>query len=324
MQDVIEELYAPLLLKSGFVPQPDDRRFGPMGTCWRQASDSGEGYYWTYGQKNLFDIKIHDFYFYEDSFLTFQLPECLSITYYESISGEELSPYRRLNAGCIKSFIGGQEPYQILIHKNIPITSIGIEITPAWYEDYLKKQYPGEYVNPMEAFQFVDQTDHFPEMQRLLIQVRDYRGEGIAAKLFYESKVAEAVSLIVERHKAHVLNSDAAKAPLSDADRRHLEDVRAYINDHYSFELPQERLAKIACMGSTKLKSSFKQMYHCTITEYIQNRRMSQAEHLLSSTDLTIGQVAQAVGYHKASRFSELFRKNTGFLPAEYRKLLKK
>ena len=29
------------------------------------------------------------------------------ITQYDSISGEELSPYRRLSAGCIKTFIGG-------------------------------------------------------------------------------------------------------------------------------------------------------------------------------------------------------------------------
>ena len=71
--------------------------------------------------------------------LEFSLPECLSITRYDSISGEELSPYRRLSAGCIKTFIGGYTPYKALIHKNIPIRSIGIEIAPAYYGDYLKK-----------------------------------------------------------------------------------------------------------------------------------------------------------------------------------------
>ena len=77
---------------------------------------------------------------------------CLSVTYYESISGEELSPYRRLTAGCVKTFLGGMEPYRVLIHKNIPITSIGIDITPAYYETWLKRQYPEEYVHPLEAF----------------------------------------------------------------------------------------------------------------------------------------------------------------------------
>lgn len=318
MTDVIEELYAPMLLKSGFVQEPDNDRFGQMGTCWKINNEFGSGYYWTYGQKDLFDIKIHDFYFNEDRIMEFCFPEFASITWYESISGEELSPYRRLNAGCVKSFIGGQAPYQMLIHKKIPIVSVGIEIMPAYYNGYLKQQYPSEYVDPITAFRFVDQTDHFPEMVHLLKSVRDYRGEGIAAKLFYESKVAQAVSLVVEHQKKQ---PETHPARLSEADRTHLENVTAYINDHYAYELPLDRLAKIACMGTTKLKSSFRQQHECTITEYIQARRMSQAEHLLSSTDLSIGQVAQTVGYQKAGRFAELFCKSTGFLPGEYRRM---
>ena len=66
--------------------------------------------------------------------------------------------------------------------------------------------------------------------------------------------------------------------------------------------------------------SCFKKYYDCTITEYVQQRRMSQAEYLLAYTELTVGQVAQTVGYSTSSRFAELFRKSTGLLPLEYRK----
>ena len=72
---------------------------------------------------------------------------------------------------------------------------------PAYYEDYLKKQYPDEYHNPVEAFRKIDQTTDFPEMSRLLTELQNYRGDGIAAKLFYEGKVAEALSLVVEYQK---------------------------------------------------------------------------------------------------------------------------
>lgn len=74
-------------------------------------------------------------------------------------------------------------------------------------------------------------------------------------------------------------------------------------------------------MGTTKLKTSFKQLQGCTITEYIQQRRMSQAEHLLIDTDFTMGQIAEMIGYSTSSRFAELFRKSTGLLPIEYRKM---
>lgn len=316
MEGAIHELYSPALRACGFVPEPENHRYGPNGLCWRLEGEHGAGHFWTYCQKDLFDIKIHDFYFYRDSLLTFELPECLSITHYESISGEELDPYRRVEAGCVKTFLGGQAPYRVLIHKNIPIVSIGIEVTPAYYETWLKQQYPDEYVHPLEAFRTVDQTDHFPEMVRLLDQVKNYRGEGIAARLFYEGKVAEAVAMVVERGRTR----PAAPKEISQADRLQITNVTAYINDHYAANLPQERLARIACMGSTKLKTVFRQVNGCTITDYIQQRRMSQAEHLLAETDLSIGQVSQSVGYRSASRFAELFRKSTGFSPGEYRR----
>lgn len=38
-------------------------------------------------------------------------------------------------------------------------------------------------------------------MAKLLHEVKVYRGDGIAAGLFYEAKVAEAVSLVVEEQK---------------------------------------------------------------------------------------------------------------------------
>jgi AraC-like DNA-binding protein len=315
MENVVEELYYPLLQSFGFIPQPDDQRYGSMGTCWAMPEDKGGGTFWIYGQTDLFNIKIHDFYLHEDSLFEFLLPGCLGITYYESFSADELSPYRRVSAGCIKAFIGKETPYRVLMHKKIPVRSIGIEVSPAYYEEYLLKQYPNEFENLVHAFQAVDQTEHFPEMVRLLTQVKTYRGEGIAAKLFYEGKVAEAISLMVEFCKRRP--SDGAALSVEDSQR--IEDVAAYINDHFAHDLPMERLAKIACMGTTKLKNTFRRHHDCTITEYIQQRRVSHAEYLLANTGFSIGDVVQMVGYQNASHFSELFKKITGLLPSEYR-----
>ena len=316
MRDIIADCYQPLFQKHHFIQVQNVEQFNSAGVCWKLSPEIGEGYYWIYAQKDLYDIKIHDFFFYEDSFMEFDLPACLSITQYESISGEELAPYRRLTAGCIKTFVGGYEPYKILIHKKIPIRSIGIEIMPAYYEDYMGKQYPTDYANPLSAFRRIDQVTDFSEMAKLLHDVRNYHGEGIAANLFYEGKIAEAVSLVLEAQQKHTKEKH-----LSGQDIAALENVTAYLNDHYAFDIPLERLAKIACMGTTKLKTVFKQFHDCTITEYIQQRRMGQAEHMLTNTDLTIGQIAQAVGYSTSSRFAELFRKSTGILPGEYRKM---
>lgn len=318
---IISDYYEPFLTDNHFIRAENNDNFNSAGQCWRLSSDVGEGFYWVYAQKDLYDIKIHDFYFHDDFFMEFNLTECLSITQYESISGEELNPYRRLSAGCIKAFIGGDKPYKALIHKKIPIRSIGIEVMPAYYEDYLKKQYPGDYISPLKAFRQLEQTTDFPAMAKLLHEVKLYRGDGIAAALFYEAKVAEAVSLVVEEQRKLLSRKEKQ---LTCRDIEQLENVIAYLNDHYAYDVPLERLAKIACMGTTKLKTSFKQLQGCTITEYVQKRRMSQAEHLLIDTDFTMGQIAEMIGYSTSSRFAELFRKSTGILPIDYRKIAHK
>ena len=321
MSSEIFKKYSTLLTESSFTPIPSCAQFSPAGSSWQLSPELGGGHYWLYAQKDLFDIKIHDFYFDNDFVLNFDIPEGISITRFDSISGEELNPYRRLSEGSIQTIVGGKQNYKAIIHKRIPIHSVGIEVFPAYYEDHLKKQYPDAYFDLPDAFQCVDQATDFPAMSKLLFEIENYRGEGVAAALFYEAKVTEAIALVVDDQK-----KQAAKNahPLSKEDIAGLRDVMSYIADHYTFDIPLDRLASIACMSTSKLKTCFKRHTGCTVTEYIQGRRMSQAEHLLIDTDFTMGQIAQMIGCTTSSRFAELFKKSTGILPIEYRKIARK
>nr|WP_295281343.1 AraC family transcriptional regulator [uncultured Blautia sp.] len=314
----IENYYYEELTKNGFREIPKKDAFHSIGKLFSIPSELGNGTFWIYGQKNLYDIKIHDFYFYDDSFFDLEQRDCLDICLYESISGEEVSPYRRLTAGCVKCFIGGNKPCMTLIHQNIPVRTIEIEIMPAYYKQYLQESFPAEYIDPHEAFHNISWTDTFPEMVNLLHQIWNYRGEGMAAKLFYDGKVAEAISLIIEyNHKQQHIH----EVQISKQDIKSLENVTFYINDHFNCDISIDSLCRIACMGRTKFKTLFKQYYDCTITGYINQRRLSHAETLLSTTDFTVEQISSAIGYSNAGRFASIFKKNTGLFPNEYRKM---
>lgn len=303
--------------QSGFSPVPTPENFPREGDCWAPIETCGGGYYWIYDSERDYSIKIHDFWFREDTVIDMAIPESLSVTYYASISGEELNPYRKLNCNVIKSFLGGYEPFRALIHRGVAIRSIGIEYRPAYYETHLKDQFGTLYQSPGEAFRSIDETADFPEMTALLNGLWRYKGEGLPARMFYDAKAAEALSLVFERHQR--LN-ERKTPPVSEPDRAMLQSLAAYIGDHYADELSIERLARIACMGTTKLKRCFKDYFGCTVADYIQRARIDQAEHLLAYTDLPVSEVAQAVGYTAAGHFAELFRKAKGTLPMEYRK----
>jgi two-component system response regulator YesN len=47
--------------------------------------------------------------------------------------------------------------------------------------------------------------------------------------------------------------------------------------------------------------------------------RIKQAKHLLSTTSLTVREVAFAVGYDDPNYFSRLFKEYTGYSPSAWR-----
>ena len=100
--------------------------------------------------------------------------------------------------------------------------------------------------------------------------------------------------------------------PRSAADAEGLQNVVSYIADHYAFDIPLERLASIACMSETKLKGCFKRQFGCSITQYIQGRRMSQAEHLLINTDFTMGADRADDQLHDLQPFCRAVQKKHG------------
>ncbi|MDO4753556.1 MAG: AraC family transcriptional regulator [Bacillota bacterium] len=316
-----DDFYRALFEKSGFYPCDVPDGFPPVGECWALSPEIGSGYYWYYEAKDRYNIKIHDFRYRKDTVIEASVPECLSVTWYDSISGEELHPYRKINCNVIKSFLGGYEPYRALIHRNVPIRSIGIEYRPAYYDSILRERFGDLYQNPADAFRTLDETAHFPEMVQLLRQLWRYRGEGLTATLYYDAKAAEALSLIFEHHRR--LQSKK-KDPISHIDCKMLESVASYIGDHYADALSIEMLSRIACMGMTKFKRCFKSYYDCTVSEYIRQVRIDRAEHLLAYTELSVGEVAKAVGYTASGHFAALFYDVKGSLPLEYRKMMQR
>lgn len=73
-------------------------------------------------------------------------------------------------------------------------------------------------------------------------------------------------------------------------------------------------------MNPDYLGTIFKEEMNCSITIYIQNKRLAKAKELLRQTDYPISKIAEMVGYDNISYFSKLFRQKIGCQPGEYRK----
>lgn len=93
------------------------------------------------------------------------------------------------------------------------------------------------------------------------------------------------------------------------------EDVirlRNYIENHFSHPISTADLANILHCSRAGMFRAFRQSFGNTPGQYITNVRIRHAQLLLQSTDMTVAQIASAVGIPDAAYFSKLFHRLSG------------
>jgi AraC-like DNA-binding protein len=68
------------------------------------------------------------------------------------------------------------------------------------------------------------------------------------------------------------------------------------------------------------LYSKFHARFHCTVGEYLNQKRLEQSIPLLINTSLSIEEVSQRVGFSSASYYTKLFKQRMGITPLNFRK----
>lgn len=79
------------------------------------------------------------------------------------------------------------------------------------------------------------------------------------------------------------------------------------------------RLAEELNVNSSYLSTLFKKETGSTVTDYITDRRISHAKHLLKTTRLQIQTIGQSCGFEDMHYFSKVFKRHTGVTPKQYR-----
>ena len=96
-----------------------------------------------------------------------------------------------------------------------------------------------------------------------------------------------------------------------------------FIESDLSANLSLSSIAQAQNVSAGYLSAVFKRETSKTVTEYIAEKRIKHAMHLLSTTHLQIQTVALHCGIMDVQYFSKIFKKHTGKMPKEYRESLK-
>jgi|HigsolmetaAR203D_1030402.scaffolds.fasta_scaffold00710_7 YesN/AraC family two-component response regulator len=96
-------------------------------------------------------------------------------------------------------------------------------------------------------------------------------------------------------------------------------EVADYLRANYRRSLTIREIAEQFHVHPVYLGQSFARKYGMGITDYVHELRIGEARRLLEQTDMTLGAVAEAVGYNVYQHFLKQFERRTGMKPAAYR-----
>jgi AraC family transcriptional regulator, transcriptional activator of pobA len=98
-----------------------------------------------------------------------------------------------------------------------------------------------------------------------------------------------------------------------------LNQLDSLIDQHYKEHQPVSFYADKLHVTAKQLNESCKRAYDKTTTELIQSRMILEAKRLLVHSNLTINQLAAALGYFDNAYFFRFFKKHTDQTPEQFR-----
>ena len=144
-------------------------------------------------------------------------------------------------------------------------------------------------------------------------------------------RLSSAFALRIERLISVESSIDLQKEML----REYCMLVRKYSLSHYSgivgrlitlieydltADLSLSSLADTLKVNPSYLSSLFRKELNCTLTDYVNRKRIERAAYLLNTTNKQIQNIASECGIPDSNYFIKIFRKQMGMTPTQYRR----
>ena len=98
-----------------------------------------------------------------------------------------------------------------------------------------------------------------------------------------------------------------------------VDDAVRYIEANYAESFSLDWFVARCATNASDFSRRFKERAGCPLFEFINRQRVARACALLKSSDLSIIEISEAVGYNSLSFFNRYFLRIVGLSPREYR-----
>ncbi len=132
----------------------------------------------------------------------------------------------------------------------------------------------------------------------------------------FTSEQIEGISNIAQMLVRHILLENLLKPDFDEI----IQKTVYYINENMERELTVDEISHNVNISKSSLYRSFHNYFNCTVSQYVNRKRIEKAMSLLSESSLSIEEIALRTGFSSGSYFSKMFKKEKGISPLKYRK----
>lgn len=228
-------------------------------------------------------------------------------TYAESAGQYRLRLYCSQGDSCTVSYGAGQQQ---------------MGVSPIITEDRLRSILVGQKPPPLvERFlegrgeDFTTSPGMSLAMNRIVDQIRNHPFTGAMESIYLQGKVYEMLAVAL----ADLADSPNGTQRIVGADQKRAMMARDLILDDLANPPSVESLAAQVGMSQRRLAEAFRDIFGCTVFEWIVQQRLDLARDLLLNSDFPIKEIAFRLGYTHISTFSSAFARRFDVSPASFR-----
>lgn len=136
-----------------------------------------------------------------------------------------------------------------------------------------------------------------------------------------EERSKEQIHLSGSPDNAQVNDLSKSEDGLSDADRVFFKHMMDFIEQNLSnAEYGQEQLAQDLLLSRSTLYRKIKAMTGMSPLDFMKNVKMKKACELLNRHQMSVSEIAYALGFTSPKYFTKCFKEELGQTPTEYQK----
>ena len=293
------------------------------------------GYLLSYSREGFYNLGIADYTIPKDFSISFDNPEFLmrfgvvfeGVTEFK-IDNNPVSSFTPASFFVVEKDLKGQQTWKKGQHFH------GIEVTifKSYFDEVIKPNFP----NLLDLETIINNYTYIYlplEIIEIIQQLQNLSYNNGLNSIYLESKILECIAILVNEISKNTENAFTNQInygnikigsnrviKLTSSDIHAIQKAHEILQKNYSDPPSIQTLSKMVLLNEQKLKAGFSKHYHTSIGDYVNVSKMTTAANLLSTTDLSINEIASKIGYNYSANFSKMFKKTYGKTPLKFRK----